>query len=441
MQCPAPEQFVRVSADKRRFELDGAPFFFTGCNSYYLMTRAAEPSLRQQVLDVLDDAKAAGVRVVRTWAFNDGKEWNALQPAPGQFDERVFSGLDFVLAEAGRRGLKLILALTNYWTPFGGMTQYVKWSCERRGCASTDRAQAFYADRHCQDIFQNFLVTITSRTNTYTGVPYRDDPAILAWSLANEPRCEGDFSGSSLQEWIDTTAEFLKSLDSNHLVTVGSEGFLGSSTPDLLPDNPYDTMNQGCDFLRNHQSPSIDFATIHLWPDSWLKNADDERRVHFARRWINCHVDICNQLLRKPLVLAEFGWKVDGRAAYFDKMYNQIVDHAKAGHAISGSCFWMTAASSYPDYDGMTVYFRPPTPEVEAQNIELRAQANTAGQEQCASGESQSGLDQVQAKLQGKVSSLVEHARGSHKSVVEVIQHNAKVMQDLNAQGKDCKVM
>lgn len=122
-------------------------------------------------------------------------------------------------------------------------------------------------------------------------------------------------------------------------------------------------------------------------------------------------------------------------------MYNQIVDHAKAGHAISGSCFWMTAASSYPDYDGMTVYFRPPTPEVEAQNIELRAQANTAGQEQCASGESQSGLDQVQAKLQGKVSSLVEHARGSHKSVVEVIQHNAKVMQDLNAQGKDCKVM
>lgn len=44
----------------------------------------------------------------------------------GQFDERVFVGLDFVLAEAARRGLKVLLALTNYWTPFGGMTQYVK---------------------------------------------------------------------------------------------------------------------------------------------------------------------------------------------------------------------------------------------------------------------------------------------------------------------------
>ena len=44
----------------------------------------------------------------------------------GQFDERVFIGLDFLIAEAGKRGLKLILALTNYWSPFGGMAQYVK---------------------------------------------------------------------------------------------------------------------------------------------------------------------------------------------------------------------------------------------------------------------------------------------------------------------------
>ena len=172
MECPAPAAgFVQLSPDRRRFELDGSPFFFTGCNSYYLMTRAADPGLQQQVLEVMDDAQTAGLTVVRTWAFNDGPEWNALQPAPGpwsttplvvtalekrnatlwlnltvnifgnagafvatlcvlfiagQFDERVFVGLDFVLAEAARRELKVLLALTNYWTPFGGMTQYVK---------------------------------------------------------------------------------------------------------------------------------------------------------------------------------------------------------------------------------------------------------------------------------------------------------------------------
>lgn len=259
--------------------------------------------------------------------------------------------------------------------------------------------------------------------------------------MANEPRCEGDYSGSSLQDWIDSTAEFLKSLDSNHLVTVGSEGFLGSSTPDLLPDNPYDTMNQGCDFLRNHQSPSVDFATIHLWPDSWLTNVDDEKRVQFARRWINCHVDVCTQLLRKPLVLAEFGWKLDGRAAYYDKVYEQIVSHAKAGHAITGSCFWMTASSAYPDYDGMTVYFRPPTSETETQNAELVAKAAQSDHQQCAADCPDFSTGGLQNKLQGTVSSLLEHARHNNKSVVEVIKCNSKTMHELNRQGKDCKVM
>jgi len=54
---------------------------------------------------------------------------------------------------------------------------------------------------------------------------------IMAWELCNEPRCKGDFSASKLQAWIEQSAEFLKSIDPHHLVTVGSEGFFGSSTP------------------------------------------------------------------------------------------------------------------------------------------------------------------------------------------------------------------
>ena len=53
----------------------------------------------------------------------------------------------------------------------------------------------------------------------------------MAWELCNEPRCEGDFSGSILQGWVEQQAEFLKSLDPFHLLTIGAEGFLGSSTP------------------------------------------------------------------------------------------------------------------------------------------------------------------------------------------------------------------
>jgi hypothetical protein len=49
-----------------------------------LQTRAAEPSLRHEVTEVLDAMVATGLTVLRTWAFNDGEaQWNALQPRPG----------------------------------------------------------------------------------------------------------------------------------------------------------------------------------------------------------------------------------------------------------------------------------------------------------------------------------------------------------------------
>ena len=93
---------------------------------------------------------------------------------------------------------------------------------------------------------------------------------------------------------------------------------------EFLPDNPYDMLSEGCDFARNHMSDCIDFATIHLWPDTWLAGAgqgSEEGALRFARRWINAHVDCCARL-GKPLVLTEFGKKPAGapRAAFYQKV-------------------------------------------------------------------------------------------------------------------------
>lgn len=41
----------------------------------------------------------------------------------GEFNDHVFEGLDFVLAEARRRGILVILTLVNYWGDYGGMLQ------------------------------------------------------------------------------------------------------------------------------------------------------------------------------------------------------------------------------------------------------------------------------------------------------------------------------
>lgn len=79
--------FVRVKGSQ--FKLNGSPFFFNGFNSYWLMTVAADPSMRYKVTEVFRDASAAGMSVCRTWAFADGGS-NALQISPGTYDERVF---------------------------------------------------------------------------------------------------------------------------------------------------------------------------------------------------------------------------------------------------------------------------------------------------------------------------------------------------------------
>ncbi len=98
---------------------------------------------------------------------------------PGVYDERVFRALDWVMCEAGRRGLKLVLGLTNFWSDYGGMGQYVKWSRaseaggQECGGGNAVRVQQFYGDAACQQMFQAFVKEVVLRKNSLSGVIYR----------------------------------------------------------------------------------------------------------------------------------------------------------------------------------------------------------------------------------------------------------------------------
>ena len=64
-----------------------------------------------------------------------------------------------------------------------------------------------------------------------TGVRYKDDPAIFAWDIMNEPNCKtgensqdpnsGRPCADAVDAWIVDMAAFIKSQDPNHLVTIG----------------------------------------------------------------------------------------------------------------------------------------------------------------------------------------------------------------------------
>lgn len=70
-----------------------------------------------------------------------------------------------------------------------------------------------------------------------------------------------------LQNWVREMATYVKSIDSNHLVEIGLEGFYGESIPEKKQFNAGHIV--GTDFILNNQLPQIDFTTIHLYPDQW----------------------------------------------------------------------------------------------------------------------------------------------------------------------------
>lgn len=352
-----------MSEDRTHLSLGPSPYYFCGANVYYLMTRAADPNTRGDVITVLDDLEAAGVTVVRTWAFNDGPDqWNALQPSPGVFDERVFRALDLVVYEAGRRGLRLLFNLINFWEDYGGMKQYVRWSRAARGLPDSDaEAAQFYEDGWCRAVYGGFIKTLLLRINTITDVVYKDDPTILGWGLANEPQCRLDPGGErgTIAAWAEWAAKLIKRIDTNHLVFMDCEGFLGHSTPEKFHCNPYDCAATGCDFAKDCASTAIDVACCHLYPDLWLPNASSSARLLFSLKWIDAHVNLC-RVLGKPLVLSEFGKKLGGRGdreEFYAALLERCVKHMRAGAPMAGTAFWMAAAPSYPDHDGFSVYF------------------------------------------------------------------------------------
>jgi mannan endo-1,4-beta-mannosidase len=180
--------------------------------------------LLQLVRSLLDRAQAAGLNVLRTWAHPVSPQY-ALQPAPGQYNEAAFRGLDYLLDEARKRGVRLLLALTDNWQPTGGADQFVSWA---GGATHED----FFTAERAPALYKEHVRVVLTRVNTVNGQAYRDDPTIFAWDLINEPRCYR--CGAALERWVKEMAAFVKSIDPNHLLT-GETHRGGSAAPELPP--------------------------------------------------------------------------------------------------------------------------------------------------------------------------------------------------------------
>ena len=357
----ASDGFVRVEG--KRFLLDGKPYRYAGTNLWYgayLGSRGA-PGNRDRLkreLDALHGLGLDNLRVLGAAELSPLK--NSLKPAfrgpKPPYNEELLGGLDFLLAEMGRRGMKAVIYLNNFWEWSGGMVTYQYWTNGGHYIDMNDPAHPwpefadfsaqFYASPKAVALYDQYIAAIVGRTNTVTGKTYRDDHAIMAWQLANEPRPGGSLAKAQFEAmyaWIARTADFIKKRDPNHLVSTGNEGLKGCLE------------SEDC-VLRAHAPKRIDYLTFHLWPLNWSWIDPKDIAGTFAacegrsRDYIATHLRLAGQL-NKPAVLEEFGFVRDGgaygtnvpttfRDRFYGLVFAAVEESAGSGGPFAGTNFW-----------------------------------------------------------------------------------------------------
>lgn len=83
--------------------------------------------------------------------------------------------LDYVIAEAKKYGIYLILSLVNNWNNYGGKQQYVTWAAQQSGCNddkeeddnATPNPDTFYTNPTIQTWFKNYMKVYCRTSNLF----------------------------------------------------------------------------------------------------------------------------------------------------------------------------------------------------------------------------------------------------------------------------------
>ncbi len=370
--CNASEnqqnKFVQV--ENGHFVLEGKDYAFIGANYWQGMNLGAPQSGdRARLMRELDQMQAAGINNLRILAASEADAemkyciHPALQSGPGEYNNDLWLGLDFLLSEMAKRDMKAVMVMGNFWTWSGGFPQYVKWAegsdipFPQDEPNTWDQFQKysanFYLSEKAQEMLKSHIRTLITRTNTTSGISYKNDPTIMAWQLANEPR--GFHQKKEFAKWTRKTSAFIKSLDANHLVSLGTEGNTSSH-------------HAGVNVREDNDDPNVDYLTMHIWIQnwSWFKPGDSPETYSNALKKVDAywsdHIQAAKEL-NKPLVFEEFGVARDSlsyqassstkaRDQYFDYVMSKALKSIEQGENLRGLNFWSYSGEGRPPRPG-----------------------------------------------------------------------------------------
>lgn len=388
-----------VTVKDGQFFRNGKPYYYVGTNFWYgaILGSTGQGGDRVRLCRELDALKAAGMDNLRILVGSDGergiktKVEPTLQEKPGVYNDTILAGLDYLLMEMGKRQMVAVLYLNNSWEWSGGYGQYLEWAGEGKAPRPNEAGYpafmsfvAKYATcTKAQELFYDYVRFILGRTNRYTGVAYKDDPAIMSWQIGNEPRAFDTKVLPDFERWLAKASALIRSLDPNHLISIGSEGSWGC-------ENDY-----GC-WERICSDENVDYCNVHLWPYNWSWARQDhllddlQRSCDNTKDYINKHLEICERI-GKPLVMEEFGYPRDGfsfspasttkaRDGYYRFVFSLVADNAESGGKFAGCNFWGWGGYANPKHEQWQVgddYTGDPAQEQQGLNSVFASDSST----------------------------------------------------------------
>ncbi|WP_437950642.1 glycoside hydrolase family 2 TIM barrel-domain containing protein [Sorangium sp. So ce296] len=338
----------------------------------------ADPKLEEfadHLVTVLDEIHSRGMKAVMT--LNDFWHWSGGMPQYMKWaheEPDTSCGEDFGAYQVGltHPETNAPLLAAGYDVPFNGSIRFREgtgedcqavaineWAIPHSGTLDPntnpwpdqmDLSSLFFCNKKAQEFYFSRAKVVIEKL--------KDHPGIMAWQLGNEPRSFKGW-GALFKLWVERNAKFIKDIDKNHLVSIGSEGDLSYNWGDYA----------NSDYRAFHAVSGIDYLTFHVWPENWEwydpslpADSTADRSLQAAITKSNGYIDLQIEhakALNKPIVVEEFGLArddksepvastVEKRNEYYSTVFDAVVNNPE----LAGVNFWAWAGTGRPSDDG-----------------------------------------------------------------------------------------
>ena len=290
---PADKKYVYW--DGNQFQGPDGVFVPVGPNSNWLGQPGCQEDQQEEIFIICQKINATSLRS-HTLGFSTG-DANSLITNPENWQS-----IDKCFALAKKYNIKLICPLIDNYSGYGA-GDFATYT----SAVGLDKTQ-FYTDQNARDKFKEYISYWLNHINPFTNEKIKDSPELLMIEIGNELGNLRDGNGINAttiptNEWLNDIANYIKSIDNNHMVLCPTDESLGKS-------DEFNIQNMNC------------YSSHFYW--------NDNNRINYGCQ--NSHS------MKKPYIIGEFDSNSNS------DFYN-ICDNS----GVNGLYFW----SLYPHNNGI----------------------------------------------------------------------------------------